>query len=227
MKRLLYIGISCILFNLQSCVRYTTIVDERGDNLELYDYYVDEYGNEGIVVYINLLETRVLVLSSDEQELPWGQPGQLLFDSLTSISSESNNGLLMLNIMYNHGIDHYPAQSWCMSKNNGGFPYTGSWRLPSHYEWKNFVCRSENVVNQINKSLARIGGVPLDKNDYYWTCTEDYENYWKFSVSETDYDPVNCAINESPLIRALVNKENWHKQRTHKVRAIKYVYYKD
>ena len=83
MKRLLYIGISCILCNLQSCVRYTTIVDERGDNLELYDYYVGEYGNEGIVVFINNLETRVLVLSSDEQELPWGQPGQLLFDSLT------------------------------------------------------------------------------------------------------------------------------------------------
>ena len=36
------------------------------DDIQLYDYYVDELGNEGVVVYISNDSTNVMVLSSDE-----------------------------------------------------------------------------------------------------------------------------------------------------------------
>lgn len=225
MKRFLYLVLT--LISLQSCAKYTILVDERGDNLELYDYYIDDCGNEGIVVCQNLSKKWILVMSTDEEELPWGQTGQLLFDSLSSVTKEFKNGILMLNLMMNHGIEHYPAQAWCMAKNGSDIPHTGSWHLPSHYEWSEFVCRNETNVQHINQALDRIGGTLLNLDEYYWTCTEDYEDYWEFSSTEADYDPKNRAINESPLIRALVHKELWHKKQYHKVRAVRYVYYKD
>lgn len=208
--------------------------DDTTEEYELYDYYIDSYGNEGIVAYIysSSYYKYIIVISADEAYLPWGPMGERVYKSDSVSSSALRNpsfGVAMHQAMYSIGIDRYPAQAWCNRKNGENeLPRAGSWRLPSYYELRTLFGEEGKNVQNINNALNGIGGTPLTttgNDDKYWTCVEDIDHYVTINGQESDYDRENRAIIISPDIYTFGNKDRWLKKNYYRVRAIKYVYY--
>lgn len=214
------------------------ILDELDEEYELYDYYIDQHGNEGIVAYKLGSNSSsypkgykyLIVLSTDEDFLPWGPMNECVMKKDTFLNYELNQeelGIGMLQNMCSGGINRYPAQKWCFQKNHKSDIYTGSWRLPSYYElYKIFGSKGMNV-SKLNKALHSVGGTILDNDNFYWTSTEDFENYITINGEVTDYDQANRAVIASPSMTTTSVKDRWIKKNKYKVRAIKYIYYYD
>lgn len=225
-----------IMFALSSCDFESEGVytDDTTEEYLLYDYYVDSYGNEGIIAYIysskNLSKKYIIAVSADETVLPWGPMGETIYksDTIKTNGLHSNlYGIAMHQIMKSIGIGKFPAQAWCDAKNfNEDFPRAGSWHLPSYYEYQLIFGSSGTNVNALNSALASIGGTPFS-NNMYWTCSEDYDNYISIKDVESDYDPRNRAVITSPFIATHSYKDRWLKKNKYNVRAVKYVYYHD
>ena len=215
--------------------------DDTSEQYRLYDYYIDDYGNEGIVVYLSSKNDphQIIVLSADEYYAPWGPMGETVYkgDSVSRDVIEGYNaysfGVAVHQAMHAAGIERYPAQAWCNSKNNGELhPRGGSWRLPSYYEWRlimkldNTYSWDKHALPEINSALRLTGGTPLAADHIYWTCTEDFEGYLSFKEHEADFDRQNRAVIVSPEGKSYSNKDRWIKKNNYYVRAIKYVYFK-
>lgn len=215
------------------------LVDELDEEYQLYDYYVDKYGNEGIVVYkLNGASSSkypkgykyIIVMSSDESIQPWGPMDEIILKKDSALTSEFRHpsiGITMLQSMYSKGIDRYPAQQWCFEKNHSSEIAASSWRLPSYYEMTQILGTSGKNVANINHALINTGGTLLDDSHFYWTCMEDYENYISVKGVTSDYDQANRAVLTSPHISTWGNKDRWLKKNHYYVRAIKYIYYYD
>ena len=229
-----------LLLTLQACnvssfKSNDLIVDELDGNYTLNALYEDEYGNKGIIAYIsdeNDWLDRVIAISLDESYESWGPMGEAVykseginFDTITNyyILYYPAFGLAMLQSMKSTGIERFPAQQWCDKKNIGD-PYSNvsSWRLPSLSEW---LLISGNA--ELNHALQMAGGTPLQKNQYYWTCTEDFEGFITLGDSSATFDRENRAIPSTTDALTLHDKDNWIKKNKYHVRAIKYVYYAD
>lgn len=225
--QLICLGMAAIL--LPSCS--IVLTDERGDQLEIYDYYVDSNGNEGIVVYAN--SSRIIVMSLDEAELSWGpQDNQVFALQDKDLLTRNTFSLSMQYAMIEAGLDQFAAQAWCQKKNPNGAVEMGNWRLPSYYDWDRCIMWKSDKnrhLKQLNKFLKLYGGKELSEQDYYWTCTEDYDEYFVFNDTTLvyDFDASNRAIAITPMLLASIEKDRWVKRNRYKVRAIKYVYYKD
>lgn len=201
------------------------LIDERGDDLRLYDYYIDEDGNEGIVVEKD--SDAIVVLSLDEVELSWGPMDEAVFKETDKhFFATKGFSVAMQYAMLNKGIHKFPAQAWCYAKNKEEQISIGSWRLPSLYDWQ-YLVDVEYHWDDINEALIKMGGVPLSTDDHYWTSTEDYQEAFSFSDEDNDYDAANRAVNITIDLRAFTRKDRWTKNTEYKVRAIKHVYYKD
>lgn len=212
------------------------LVDELDEEYQLYDYYIDKNGNEGIVAYILNGNSYpegyryMIVMSSDESLEPWGPMGEIVMKKDSASTSEFTRptaGIIMLQSMYAKGIDRYPAQQWCFEKNHSSEIGASSWRLPSSYETRLILGKSGKNVANINRALANTGGTMLDDSHLYWTCMEDYENYITINGLTSDYDQANRAVLTSPHIETWGNKDRWLKKNHYYVRAIKYIYYYD
>lgn len=201
------------------------------EEYDLYDYYIDEYDNEGIVVLVQEFKNRpsyIIVMSLDESYEYWGPLG-----TIVNKDNEINDYLLLGVIMHQGmsyiGIDSFPAQDWCHKKNkNEKYPWAGSWRLPTDYELGRAITVPfyGNLI-QLNEAIERYGGVPIDKTKPYWTCTEDYDRTQETAgESVTIYDPANRALVVAADYTLYNDKKEWLKSKKHYVRAIKYVYYK-
>lgn len=233
MKKILLRFMLLALFYSCSFESEGVFTDDTTEEYELYDYYVDSYGNEGIVAYIHhssrLKRKHIIVISADESYQSWGPIGERVYksDSVSrSVCTASEFGLAVLQSMCSIGMERYPAQSWCYSKNQQEvYPRAGSWRLPSENEFKLTICGSKAEL--LNSALKGIGGTPILTNQMYWTCTEDFDNYI-INGDTSDYDCKNRAVIISPTINTYFNysnKERWLKKNKYYVRAIKYVYY--
>ncbi len=218
--------ISCISGSYESDA---LIIDETTEEYELYDYYVDKYGNEGIVAYISK-GRYILVISADETYLPWGPLGEQLYVISDSVKHPSlvyrdeQFGIAMLNIMLEKGIEKYPAMNWCYKKDSAATsPYGGSWHLPSNSNFHDITQYSE--YKKLNKALTDIGGTPLNEDNFYWTCCEDYTDYITIKGQESDYDAENRAVISTPQKTTTGIKDRWLKKNSYYVRAVKYIYY--
>lgn len=230
-KSILFVFLlSCIL---ESCTYESEGIytDDRTEEYELYDYYVDSYGNEGIVAFINkgYYIEEMIVISADESYEAWGPMGECVFNADTINKSaflQPEFGVAMHQSMKSIGIESFPAQAWCDKKNqHEKYCRAGSWRLPTLYELKNIFGTSGKNVNKLNSALLGIGAQPLDVEEMYWTCVEDHDDYVTISGVSCDYDKENRAVIISPKISTYSFKERWLKKNKHNVRAIKYVYY--
>lgn len=235
--------IICILFSicLSSCDKESDalLVDVLDEEYQLYDYYIDEYGNEGVVAYIQNGSSIsnypkgykcVVVLSLDESIEPWGPMGEILMkkDSLSgSELKQRTAGIMMLQSMSSKGIEKYPAQNWCFNKNHSKVIAASSWRLPSYYELQLIFGSSGKNVSAINKYIHNYGGSIIDDSHFYWTCIEDYEGYITINGVTSDYDQANRAVLTSTHNSTWGNKDRWLKKNKYYVRAIKYIYYYD
>ena len=205
--------------------------DETTEEYQIYDYYVDEYGNEGIVVHISSSSSGnkyIIVLSADESYTYWGPMGEKVYNYDTVKLSAPNHpsfGIAMLQSMKLRGIEKYPAQAWCDQKNqNEPFPRGGSWRLPTYDEFTT-IFFSESYLSGINKALSKIGGTTVDADNLYWTCVEDIDGYITVNGQAIGYDQENRALLITPENITFSNKDRWLKKNKYHVRAIKYIYY--
>lgn len=207
--------------------------DDTTEEYQLYDYYIDSYGNEGIVAYIHSSKNSdrkyMIVISSDESYESWGPMGENVYKSDTISKSGINQpsfGVAMHQAMKSMGIQRFPAQTWCDKKNfNEEYPRAGSWRLPSYHEYQLIFGQKGEKVDVLNSSLKGIGASPIIKNNMYWTCVEDFDGYITIKDKLSDYDKENRAVISSPLNATYGYKDRWIKKNKYYVRAIKYVYY--
>lgn len=207
------------------------IFDETKKVYQLYDTYVDEYGNKGVVVHCEYdsYHGSIIVVSADEAYLPWGPLGETVYqieDTLRfpqSAYGDDSFGTAMLHLMKCRGIENYPAMNWCNKKNPTDKPSSSSsWRLPTRKEvWDCLVINTD--LDELNAVLSKIGGVPLNEENFYWTCAEDYCNYNQEGVVNENADPSNMAI-VAPLVAAYDRKDGRLKKKSYYVRAIKYIY---
>lgn len=234
-KQLIYILLLSVTCMLAACHESPSLfTDDTTEEYQLYDYYIDQYGNEGIVAFIDSSKSFaykvIIVISVDEANLPWGSLNERVYlrDSIDRNRLEAPTyGVAMLQTMCSRGIDKYPAQAWCHNKNNDEpYPRGGSWRLPTYYEYRQIFDEKHNEdhINALNKALTNVGGTPLSDAPY-WTCTEDVKNYIVFKDNETDYDQASRAVVIFPSLTTYSNKDKWLKKNYYNVRAIKYVYY--
>lgn len=216
---------------ITSCDYYVSAYsdEEQNNPYSLYDIYTDEYGNEGLVVYRS--KSRLLVLSLDETYLPWGPAEEKVFlgDSIPTypLAESMRFGVFMLQCVSERGIENYPAMAWCNKKNHDQLPYTGSWRLPTMYEWAYIVGDDGEYVSYINEVLPKYNAplIRIDNNSYYWMCEEDYPNYIRLKEYDTDYDPYNRAAAVTADLLFRTDKDYWSKKTYHYVRALKHVEY--
>jgi hypothetical protein len=232
-KILFALAITSVSLCCVSCDESDPYFDlQNGDDLQLFDYYIDEYGNEGVVMYvINASKwyhtaSYKIVISLDEGYDSWGPMDHLLYKCDSIRSSDvilEDYGVAMHQLMHHIGIEKFPAQAWCHKKNmNEKHQWAGSWRLPTISEWK-YV---NNYLTGLNTALKKYGGTPLNKNQMYWTCQEDYDQVLEINgeVNQT-YDPMNKAIALTPTYKVIVGNNKWLKSNKYNVRAIKYIYY--
>ena len=205
-------------------------IDDTTEEYQLYDYYIDQYGNEGVVAYIlKSGSKKQIVISADETCLPWGPTGEQIYelDSVPqTILTNPSYGIAMLQTMKARGIERFPAQAWCDQKNHGErYPQGGSWHLPTYWELVLIFGEKGARVSSLNKALQSVGGTVLSLDNMYWSCTEDYKGYVTITNVISDYDSENRSVITSPARTTYSTKERWMKKYSHYVRAIKYVYY--
>lgn len=206
------------------------------DTYSLYDLYIDEYGNKGVVAWKYYYKWKngdvddyMLVLSLDETVLPWGPMNERVYLS-DSVPISWRFGVTMLQSMYERGIERYPAMNWCNQKNNGDKPYSGSWRLPAQDDWIRIMDDNKPFhFTALNQALKKYGGAPLDEDAMYWMCDEDYEGHVKFvdgAEKEMDCDPYNNAVAQNTQIQLWTDKDRWIKKIYNNVRAVKFVVFR-
>ncbi len=233
MKRfLLYI---VTLVGLVSCSFESEGVytDDSTEEYNLYDYYIDEYGNEGIIAYVmksSNASEYIIAVSIDESLQSWGLIGERVYKNKLNNTQvrRPEFGVAMHQAMMSLGIERYPAQNWCNKKNGAEeFPRAGSWRLPTKNELDLIFGIRGGCVDALNAALRGVGGTPLSKEQLYWTCVEDIEGYANINGVESDYDPENRAVVTTTQNEKYGPKDRWIKKNKYYVRAIKYVYYKE
>lgn len=230
------ISVFVTMFILWGCMESDEIIlDETTEEYQLYDYYVDENGNEGIVVHIKNNEHSgcIIVLSADETYLPWGPINEVVYQRTDSLKwsyysyEKASFGVAMLNLTKYKGIEKYPAMAWCDHKNKKVLPSCSSWRLPTRDELiEIWGWTHKTDLDKINAALTDIGGITINSENNYWTCAEDYEDYIHpvFDKNlEHVADPLNNAIATQPYSRDKICKL---KKNYNYVRAIKYIYIK-
>ena len=207
--------------------------EDTGAEFNLYDYYIDNYGNEGIVAYASPNDSNkyFIILSLDETEAQWGPTGMQVFNGSSPDNYTSSRfGLAMLYCMYSMGMERFPAQQWCFSKNlDEAYPRAGSWRLPTLTDWwyiNGLTVYPDSNIARLNIHIQNYGGTPLSPESNYLCCEEDYEGYSEFVDLESDFDPENRAVITTPRWTASADKDEWIKKNSHKVRAIKYIFRK-
>ena len=101
------------------------ILGDAQANYKLYEPYIDEYGNKGVIAcitrYVESGElAEVIVLSADETEERWGPMDELVYQAEiedNKIFKSQTYGLGVLQSMKAMGINRFPAQKWCDAKN--------------------------------------------------------------------------------------------------------------
>ncbi len=222
--------IELLLLFLQSCdfeLADDYIFDEtHNQKYRLYDYYIDDSGNEGIVAYVS--SSRIIILSLDEDTATWG-PNDFAVYNVDSVSiielSTPRFGIAMLQRMKSYNINKFPAQQWCDNKNHGRDIYVGSWRLPTFYEFKLIFGSNGERLTNLNSELSYFNKPQISETSLYWTCVEDHNNYIITTNQTSNYDKINRAIVMTPLIKTC-QKELWDKSKLYHIRAIKYIYAK-
>lgn len=220
------------------------ISDNDMKEYELYDYYVDEYGNEGIVACIYDYEKGdtyykyTIVLSLDETVTTWGPMGTTVYD----VNEDFNTaypwgfffGLEMNRRVMTIGAEKFPAFEWCLAKNNGEkHLHSSSWMLPTFSELGDDIFQRGDAISALNKKIKEYGGTPIatstDDSSFYWTCVEDLEDVLEFADMElqaqSDFDPARRACPITSRFTLQSHKRKWTKDNEYRVRAIKYIYF--
>lgn len=244
MYRKLIIYILVFIAASSSCQKHGKegISDNDPHDYNLYDYYVDKYGNEGIVAALVSYNDESfsyrckIVLSLDETVATWGPMGV----TVLSVNDRFNEdypygpqfGLQMNRMVESRGSEGFPAFDWCHKKNHGEeYLHSSSWLLPTAAELEEIFCDGE-AIDELNEHITEYGGTPIPTeitlSNCYWSCVEDIEDVLAFrdEIQATcDFDPARRAIAPTIEGKYYIDKTLWHKNNEYRVRAIKYIYF--
>lgn len=211
------------------------VPDNVKEEYALFDSYVDEYGNKGIVGDIyNAPDGSlgyIIILSADETEDQWGPTDEAVFRSGENFNKEYLLGCLfgleMNQMVEQLGADRFPAFRWCHEKNGDGRPiHSSSWILPAYSE---LAWIFGNGIERLNEALDGIGGEPISQDGYYWSAVEDIRDAFHFSdgtlPGNFDFDQARRAVPMTADRMFPVDKIYWSKVYSYRVRAIKYIYF--
>ena len=244
MYRNLTIYILILLTVVVSCKKHGKegISDNDKNDYELYDYYIDQYGNEGIVAAQvdyqgeESFYKYTLVLSLDETVATWGPMGVTVFHVNDYFNEDYPYGpffgLEMNRMVESKGSEGFPAFDWCHKKNHGEkYLHSSSWLLPTANELYK-IFRDGEAIDELNQHITEYGGTPIPteikRSNCYWSCVEDTENVLMFDddvQANCDFDPARRAIAPTTDGRYYTDKTLWHKNNEYRVRAIKYIYF--
>ena len=204
-----------LCFILVSCEGAGIADVTNGKEYDLYDYYVDENGEEGIVVLGSSKNKYILVMSLDESECIWSKTGVSVANGDTLIRYYDERALLLNQRATHLGLEKFPALKWCIDKNHGkNYPDINSWILPSLYHRsKRITSRIQYNYELINQHIESYRGIPLSQEAYYWLADEPSMIYTSSPVSDTEHSLAFTMSGDY-----IVSKE-----RTCKVRAFKYI----
>lgn len=180
----------------------------NNDDLRLYDYFIDELGNEGVVAYISYDSTKVMVISSDETVAAWGPCGFFVLPDKSGLLDAEESMVMTQETNY-HNMSRFPAFKWCHDKNRSERVTVTDWMLPSSGElWSVWNYRAD--VQSLNNALINIGGTPISVDELYWTATEN---------TDMRASCIGVEVTAEPLVDEV-------KSNQHRVRAVKYIRYK-
>jgi len=232
-----FIFAAIALLSLPACgikykYEYSSVPNQDAFRYQLYDLYEDENGEKGIVVYREIDEDNkegaIFVLSLDETNASWGPTDKAIFPNANeSLVWWPTYAYDVNRAVYTLGADDYPAFKWCLAKNHNGEVYMGSWILPGINEWLLMINHSVDVT-LLNEALVAHGGTRLaEKENYYWTATEDNPAVTLANDTEANwgFDARGRAVITDSELRVKTDKVYWSKSIIYRVRAIKYIYY--
>lgn len=183
-----------LCFILTSCEGSGIADITAGKEYELYDYYIDKNGEEGIVIYIDSGKNEtdidyILVMSLDETECIWSKTGVSIANNDKSIKDYYEVGLFLNQRAYYLGLEKFPAFKWCIDKNRSKkYPDINSWVLPSLYHHsKHIPSLLRENQELINHHIENYGGIPLDPEAYYWVADEPSMVSTSEPVSDLEY----------------------------------------
>ncbi len=211
---------------LSSCLEADNIADVTdGKEYDLYDYYVDEHGNEGIVIAVynktSLGRTLkyTMVMSLDEEDLSWGRMGDALSAPDTSYTYDAYC-LLMNQRAHYKGIENYPAFEWCYRKNRTRkLPNINSWMLPNEREFKtSYTYTLSYSYKLINQYILEYGGTTLDPDKPYWLAQENrFPDQTEKRRDNAEYFVISEGVAQADTTKNAILG----------VRAVKYIYYEN
>lgn len=208
-----YLFLTCII--LVSCEGSGIADITNGKEYQLYDYYIDKNGEEGIVV-LNY-KNKILVMSLDESECIWSKTGFTVANNDTIIKNYDERALFLNQRATYLGLENFPAFKWCIDKNRSKkYPDINSWILPSLYHQSRHITSSIRYNYElINEHIINYGGTPLNPEAYYWLADEPSLIYTSSEVSDLEHS------------LAFTMSKDWivSKERQCKVRAFKYILY--
>lgn len=222
MKRVIYL-ITVLLYSSCNYLNPIELI-RNDDDIHLYDYYVDEFGNEGIVTYISTDSTDVMVVSADEGYVSWGPVDCRIYTKKENLLGSELSMVMLQNAIFLN-INRFPAFKWCNDKNSGKPLNVASWMLPSEWEMRYMIAGAQCDLASLNEALINIGGTPIDADELYWTATEDNsqiisDDYKKYGA---DFSPEMRAVCMTPMRTSREKMIYWIKSNRHRVRAVKYI----
>lgn len=113
MKRVIYL-ITVLLYSSCNYLNPIELI-RNDDDIHLYDYYVDEFGNEGIVTYISTDSTNVMVVSADEGYVSWGPVDCRIYTKKENLLGSELSMVMLQNAIFLN-INRFPAFKWCNCK---------------------------------------------------------------------------------------------------------------
>lgn len=205
-----------ICFILISCEGAGVADITDGIEYELYDYYIDENGEEGIVVSSGSNKGKyILIMSLDESECIWSKTGISVANNDTLIRYYNERALFLNQRATYLGLENFPAFKWCIDKNHSKkYPDINSWILPSLYHQSRHITTITNKYKLINKHIKNYGGTPLDSEALYWLADEPSMTYTSRPVDT-----------EHSLAFSMSTFWTISKEKKCKVRAFKYILY--
>lgn len=208
-----YLFLTCII--LVSCEGSGIADITNGKEYQLYDYYIDKNGEEGIIV--SSYKKKILVMSLDESECIWSKTGFTVANNDTIIKNYDERALFLNQRATYLGLENFPAFKWCIDKNRSKkYPDINSWILPSlDHQSRHITSSIRYNYELINEHIINYGGTPLDSEACYWLADEPSLIYTSSEVSDLEHS------------LAFTMSKDWivSKERKCKVRAFKYILY--
>lgn len=154
-----------------------SVMKDTADAYKIGDYY-DDGIKQGVVFEVSAdgKHGKIVSLMEAGEKLSWFYDGYNRKNYIGADDKFDGSNNMAKVLVIEDWRTKYPAFAWCASLGNG-------WYLPAIEELKKFTLDKE-VYDAVNRTLATKGKQLADKDDWYWSSTEDGVWAWIVDVSD-------------------------------------------